>query len=72
MQNIKQARIVRHACQVNEQYIAKIQDQRQKRMNQKEDSFIRSIERKLRSVEENLENLDKEFQNCLRLIKVQY
>ena len=58
MQNIKQARIVRHACQVHEQNIAKIQDQRQKRMNQKEDSFRRSIERKLRSV---AENLDKEF-----------
>ena len=59
MQNIKQARIVRHVCQMHEQNIAKIQDQRQKRMNQKEDSFRRSTERKLRSV--NLENLDKEF-----------
>ena len=32
-----------------------------KRMNQKEDSFRRSIERKIRSVAENLENLNKEF-----------
>ena len=62
MQNRKQARKVRHACQVHEQNIAKTQDQRQKRMNQKkEDSFKRSIERKLRSVAENLEHLEKEF-----------
>ena len=58
MQNIKQARKIRHACQVHEKNIAKIQDQRQKCMNQKEDSFRRGIERKLRSV---AENLDKEF-----------
>ena len=42
---IKQAR---HACQVHEQ------DQRQKCMNQKEDSFRRSI-KKLRPVAENIE-----------------
>ena len=47
---------------MHEQNIAKIQDQRQKRMNQKkEDSFRRGVETKLRSVAEKLENLDKEF-----------
>ena len=47
---------------MHEQNIAKIQDQRQKRMNQKkEDSFRRGVETKLRSVAENLENLEKEF-----------
>ena len=61
MENIKQARKVRHACQVHEQNIAKVQDQQQKRTNQKKDSFRRSIERKLHSVVENLENLKKEF-----------
>ena len=52
---VKQTRKVRHACQVHEENIAKIQDQRQKRM--KEDSFRRCIERKLHSVA----NLEKEF-----------
>ena len=59
---IKQSKKVRYAFQVHEKNIARLQEQRQKVKNQKkEDTFRRSIEKKLRCVVEMEHNLLNEF-----------
>ena len=59
---IKQGKKVRYACRVHEQNIARLQDQRQRVKNQKkEDTFRKSIEKKLRCVVEKEDNLLNEF-----------
>ena len=59
---IKQSKKVRYAFQVHEKNIARLQEQRRKVKNQKkEDTFRRSIEKKLRCVVEMEHNLLNEF-----------